>query len=142
MQPVDSEYQGEKDTEYCYELLRCYDSRLLETDRMPNVYWLIDLATGGPKECSNCSTLPNGETDHRKHGVNLKLIQDDPTRYPLNFGRDEKYARRERKDEHEEFHEGSTEDDGKQAGMETSRLCVESEKFTSFQAGQGESDEE
>jgi hypothetical protein len=124
-QRTDSDYQCEKDTDYIYELLRCYDSRLIETDRMPNVYWLIDLSTGGPREC-NCPPFHTGETDYRRHDVNLMLIQDDPRRYPLNFGRNEESARTLVQGEQEEFDKGSTEDDRNEAD-ESDEDCTEIE---------------
>jgi hypothetical protein len=121
MQPKDlqdyNEYEGEKGVQYKYELLRCYDSRLRTTDRMPNIYWMIDLASGLPLVWDR-EKRSNGEMDYRKHDVNLMLIQDEE-RFPLNFGRDETNSDRTL---FEEGEDGSIEEEGrKPAAKETEK---------------------
>jgi hypothetical protein len=94
---------------------------------MPNIYWMIDLSTGLQREW-NTVKLSNGETDYRKHDVNLMLIQDDPNRFPLNFGRDEtKSDRTLVQDEEEEYRKDSMEDE-KPAAEDTTDSPVVPEK--------------
>jgi hypothetical protein len=146
MQPKDlqdyNEYEGEKGVQYKYELLRCYDSRLRTTDRMPNIYWMIDLASGLPLVWDR-EKLSNGKMDYKKHDVNLMLIQYDQERFPLNFGRDETNSDRTLFEEGEESHDGSIEEEGrKPAAKETADSSVMPEKPPSAPQPQDQDEEE
>jgi hypothetical protein len=122
---------------------------------MPNMYWMIDLATGKEKKCDRVSSH-DGVTDYRNHHVNLTLIQDDDTRVCLNFGCDEMEGERPagQADDSESHESGNEpEDERKQAAFDTSKDSMEPEKplslknansrkRTALEAGIGTSDKD